>query len=884
MIVAALSWWLASSLLGIVALPIIWRLFSSLPDRGYGFSRAFGLIAAGYILWLGASLGALQNTLGGALTAILVVAGFAFGLGYGQRRELLHWIRANWRMIVVMELLFLFAFAFWAFVRANNPEIEGTEKPMEIAFLNAILRSEGFPPNDPWLSGYAISYYYFGYVLLAFLTRVTNVSSSVAFNLGSSLWFAFSFLGAYALLYNLISARQKSPRLAAPLLGPLFVVISGNLEGFLEFLHARHVFWSQTTSGEFVSSFWTWLNLENLLDPPLTEIAWIPSRHWWWWRASRVIRDINLQGVPIGVEPIDEFPFFSFLLADNHPHVLALPFVLMAVAFALNIFLAGKSPSFQLGEFKLSPKLQTGAKIIVTLAILILGASHISNAALTGVPFSVAALDALKAMVLAGILVWVLGVVIRLLSGAVPSALPKGAFWFGAWLFGGLLFLNTWDFPIYFSLLLVTLWWTVRSEAPFVILKRLGMTAVGLTVMGVLFYLPWYPGFASQAGGILPNMVFSTRLPHFLVMFSPSFIPVALWMIGRIRPGFHRAQLAWVASIGIGVPLMLMLLSWSLGIAMAVILNRQDPVALSGILSLMGSDSMQGVFGGSLLRLLTRSWTSWVLGLLIAAVTLVIMRVDNHSETMQEGGDTPWPFVALLIGIGALLVLGPEYLYLKDQFGSRMNTIFKFYFAAWNLWGIAAAYATYALWSRTRRMHWGWAVIAIIPLLLGMFYPLMATVTKTAGFSSPNGKTLDGAAFISLRNPDDYVAMQFISTQLHDGVLVEAVGGAYTYFGRMSTFTGVPTVLGWPGHESQWRGGYVEMGSRQADIDTLYRTRYWDEAKGIMDRYAIDYVYVGALERMSYEPLYELKFEAHMDLIFQYGEARIYARRGEATP
>ena len=884
MIVPVLSWWLASSVLGIIAMPLIWRLFSKLPDRGYGFSRAFGLLASGYILWLSASLGVFRNSLGGALTAILIVAGLSFGLGYGQRKELLQWVRANWRTIAVMELLFLAAFAAWAFVRANNPEIEGTEKPMEIAFLNAILRSERFPPNDPWLSGYAISYYYFGYVLLAFLTRITNVTSSVAFNLGSSLWFAFSVLGAYALLYNLIGTRQKSPRLAAPLLGPLFVIICGNLEGFLEFLHARHAFWSQSASGEFVSSFWTWLNLENLVSPPLTEASWIPSRHWWWWRASRVIRDINLQGVPIGVEPIDEFPFFSFLLADNHPHVLALPFVLMTVAYALNVFLADRPASFQLGEVRPSLKIQSSVKLIAALAILLLGAGRISSAALAGIPFGAAAVDALKVMILAGVLVWVLGVVIRLLSGAIPSALPKTTFWFGAWLFGGLLFLNTWDFPIYFSLLLVTLWWTGREEAPFVILQRVGMTAVGLTVMGILFYFPWYPGFASQAGGILPNMVFSTRLPHFLVMFSPSFIPIVLWIIGRIRRGFQWPQLVWIASIGVTIPFMLMLLSWSLGIAMAVILNRQDPVALSGILNHIGSDSVQGVFGGSLLRLLTRSWTSWVLGFLIAAGTFLLMRVGNHSESGQEGGDTPWPFVVLLIGIGALLVLGPEYLYLKDQFGSRMNTIFKFYFAAWNLWGIAAAYATYALWSRTRRLNWVWAIVAIVPMLLGMFYPLMATVTKTAAFSPPNGRTLDGAAFISLRNQDDHVALQFINTQLTDGVLVEAVGGSYTYFGRMSAFSGIPTVLGWPGHESQWRGGYEEMGTRQADVDTLYRTRYWDEAKGILERYGIDYVYVGALERISYQPLYELKFEDNMDLIFQYGEARIYARRGEATP
>ena len=86
--------------------------------------------------------------------------------------------------MVSVEALFLLAFAAWAFVRAANPEAVGTEKPMELAFINAILRSPAFPPHDPWLSGYAISYYYFGYVLVAMLAKTGGTSGGVAFNLG----------------------------------------------------------------------------------------------------------------------------------------------------------------------------------------------------------------------------------------------------------------------------------------------------------------------------------------------------------------------------------------------------------------------------------------------------------------------------------------------------------------------------------------------------------------------------------------------------------------------------------------------------------------------------------------------------------------------------
>ena len=89
-------------------------------------------------------------------------------------------------MLFVVEVLFLIAFMGWAVVRSANPEITGTEKPMELAFINAILRSPTLPPNDPWLSGYSISYYYYGYVMVAMLARLTATSGGVAFNLGLS--------------------------------------------------------------------------------------------------------------------------------------------------------------------------------------------------------------------------------------------------------------------------------------------------------------------------------------------------------------------------------------------------------------------------------------------------------------------------------------------------------------------------------------------------------------------------------------------------------------------------------------------------------------------------------------------------------------------------
>ncbi len=107
----------------------------------------------------------------------------------------------------------------------------------------------------------------------------------------------------------------------------------------LEMLHARGVFWNRAENGEWQSGFWSWLNIQELINPPATPLTWTPNRPAgiWWWRASRVLQDFALDKSPR--EVIDEFPMFSYLLGDLHPHVLAMPFALLAIGLALNIFL-----------------------------------------------------------------------------------------------------------------------------------------------------------------------------------------------------------------------------------------------------------------------------------------------------------------------------------------------------------------------------------------------------------------------------------------------------------------------------------------------------------------------------------------------------------------
>ena len=73
--------------------------------------------------------------------------------------------------------------------------------------------------------------------------------------------------------------------------------------------------------------------------------------------------------------------------------------------------------------------------------------------------------------------------------------------------------------------------------------------------------------------------------------------------------------------------------------------------------------------------------------------------------------------------------------------------------------------------------------------------------------ASPPRRTSTGCAGCRSPRPGDPGAIEWLRDHApHGSVVLEAVGDDYSAFGhaRISTFTGLPTVMGWPGHELQW--------------------------------------------------------------------------------
>jgi len=879
------AWWLASTVAGAAALPLAWRLFDRLPDRGMGLSRALGVLIGGYSLWLGSSAGWIRNAPSGAVAAMLVVAIAGWIAGRGRWREIAVWLRQHLRTMLILEALFLLAYVAWAIVRAHNPEIVATEKPMELAFLNAILRSPQFPPTDPWLSGYAISYYYLGYVLLAWLTWLTGVSGGVAFNLGNALWFGLVASGAYSLVFNLLAVRFGTRRHLAALLGPLLVVTVGNLAGVFEVMHSLHWFWDRQPDGTMTSTFWTWLNLDDLTAPPSGEPRFPPDRFWFWWQGARVISDVDLAGRR--VEVIDEFPFFSFLLADNHPHVLALPFGLLALANALQVFLTPRAGGFRLRWFELADRTwSAGLRIVVDLVVVV-AVGRAAGLALSGSLATEVAGALVRTLLLGALAAAGIAVVAALLSGRETSALSGRELLLVGWVSGCLAFLNTWDLPIYLSLILAAAGWHMLPGGWRATARSLGASGATVLAVGGASILLWLPTFSSQAGGILPNLIFPTRLPQFLIMFAVPLVPIAAWLALRVRRELRGAG-GWRLALGVtlGVPLGMLALSWLLGGLIAAMAAERVPEALAG----MGASSLTEAAASAFARRIDAPSVALLLSLMLALAWLYL-RAARSPASPPTGAASPGAaevargvgvFVVLMFALGAALILVPEYFYLRDSFGSRMNTVFKLYYGAWVLWAVGAAYALAWPWETFGRAGRAALAAAVVPLALGLVYTATALWEKTSHFNPATGRTLDGTAHLDFDDPSDAAAIRWMRAALEPGVVAEAVGGSYTSYGRVSAHTGFPTVLGWPFHEYQWRGDFAPQGSRAEDIDRLYRTRDWDEARAILDRYGIRYVYIGLLERTTYDPVITRKFDVFMEKLYDQNDVTIYGRRTEA--
>jgi uncharacterized membrane protein len=208
--------------------------------------------------------------------------------------------------------------------------------------------------------------------------------------------------------------------------------------------------------------------------------------------------------------------------------------------------------------------------------------------------------------------------------------------------------------------------------------------------------------------------------------------------------------------------------------------------------------------------------------------------------------------------------------------------VFKFYYQAWVLLALASCFGAYELWQGLKGVgRWAFALPALALLAMGLVYPALATWTKLDGFrGSP---TLDGTRYLAQANPSDHAVIRWLDANVPGTpVIVEAVGGSYSSFARISANTGLPTLLGWDFHELQWGRSPAQL-ARKDEVQRLYTTRSWSEAEAILDKYGVRYVYVGALERQTYGPQAGDLLAQHLAVAYEVSvggaQVRVYERK-----
>ena len=246
----------------------------------------------------------------------------------------------------------------------------------------------------------------------------------------------------------------------------------------------------------------------------------------------------------------------------------------------------------------------------------------------------------------------------------------------------------------------------------------------------------------------------------------------------------------------------------------------------------------------------------------IAAVPLVYLLVRRRFSAIDT-----------LAILGLAIILATEIVYLVDNMGEtyfRMNTLFKFYLPAWFLMGTASL-SIIGEWLQ------GAGIERRIPAGIGRGLPvLVVALLLIAPFAinidfGYGSRTLDGAAYLEGSHPGDAAAIAFLRDLPEDHIIIEAEGGDYTYYSRVSSFSGIPAVIGMPFHEYMWRGDEGRIGQRSADVRAIYEqpSRTVDLARA----YNATLLYVGASERDRYTV--SIPVEA-LELIYDEDGVQIY--------
>lgn len=910
--VPLLSWWAMIEALGLLALPLVMRVCGgALRDGGYALARLCGIIIVGYLTWLAATLHVAVYSRGLILASCLALLLLSLGLGL-RPRALWAELRARRRGILWAELIFLAGFLVMSGIRMAYPDLwhfwYGGERTQELSFMNAILRSQYFPPYDPWFAGGTLNYYYYGQYLTGMLMKLTGIPVTVGFNLALPMLFALTLSIAFSIGFN-ATGRAWVGAMAAAMEGVL-----GNL-GPIQQLAALN----PVHSTAFLPVIAGLRDAFGGIIAVLTHQ--VPLRPDFFWTSSRILSISN-------GDAINEYPIWSFTYGDMHAHVIDIPILLGVIGLALAISGLGsgsdQDPRSSLPDHSAArgPHLLS----LAALAAVVAGATGPTN--LWDLPTAIVILTAgfaLRGWFVAGRggWAWVLRDV------AAPGALL------------GLLCLILYR-PFY-------------------------STVLGIS-SGFTFLTPHTPTDAYLLHFGLPLFLLTSfclavlwrRLRRFMTVLEfyayyrdkgerlPLYARVVRAMIGRRRPdqtppsllSAHVAIFGLLAALGTWLAgfTTLALIAVLLTLTMATLaeistrarlanLEASQPFAL--VLATLGlaltalpDIVMQNEAGrmNTFFKLYNQAWPLLAISGALALSALV--RTQRRAVLIPFAGRMRRPSTAGQASVPALasaLVARPPAWAAAGAGGSSYSAIPRSGDedspgdptsparpaenppdSVGHEAGVAPTDARRPGGPRPRneevsvgRILW-WAVLAVLVFGAALFptfgiyshLQIRSDWSQTANVRIPDG--LDGAAFVRVLYPGDAAAIDWINSHLTGTpvLLTSDRGGNRNFAAKVTMFTGLPTIVTWLWEDQQerysgqgrpqsqypsawvnqfdsgrvtWNGSQWVMnlprttvpalGTRSSDLETIYNTHEPQVALPLLREYHVSYIYVGIAER-----------------------------------
>lgn len=806
-----IRWYITFFVLSLIFFPLSSMIFSKNRDRGYAFSKPLSMAISGFAMWTFSYLHILPFR-----QIVIIILLFAFAsvfIGLRKPRESFMDALDNpstVRLMAFEEGLFAAGMLFWSYVRGLKPVLDSLEKPMDYGFMMSLMRTDFLPAKDMWYSAGDINYYYFGQYIYTFMTKLSDLHPEVTYNLSMGTTFALTLILSFAVVYMLIElGAKKGLKLfkAAPFAGGIAAAIITTLGG------NSHSFFYGSYYDSALSklvkapgyALLKFLNDKGLLDkwtPPAADLVGnsdsrpITIDSFWFANSTRYI----------GYNPtthdktIHEFPYYSFLVADLHAHLINLAFVLLIIGLAIVLVNSERTERTAALFRKTDMVLERSndRNWLKTETMTILKSLRVN---ITDPVFLIIAM-------LLGIFMmcnfWDFAIYLVVISMALLISNLKGYGKLGSWE----------TLPIFLFQLAVVM-------VPFLFIPNPLLAVAGYAIAVMLsFGVMLLSSDSFTITGAQISLLFF--ISHLLILpFNWNFDPMAKSLaLSLDRTPLFQLTMLWGTHILVG----------SLFVMYLIIRRFREKDDIQAAAATARGPVSRFFLGMNTVDLFAAGL--FICGSLFVLLPELVYVVDiygGHKRANTMFKFTYQAFVMLSLVMGYAI----SRLALTKPGKSKVDRNWSFV-----------------------------SVFMIILMIVPMYYTQLSTGQWIGKLDRANYKGLDGVS--GLPSPDVVAAIDWINENIDgQPVLLESYGDSYTEYCRLTAFTGLRTIVGWQTHVWLWRtsknvNGYGDIvAPMQSVVRSIYE--YTDEAKvaGYLDKYEVEYIAVGRNERTKFPNINE---------------------------